>query len=274
MIAKKNEEVSPLKLYPGTKEQQLQALYSEWWGCEGCPLSDFRKMSKNCGPTEGHRKDLVFGIGNPDADIMIVGEGPGEEEEKTKVPFVGPSGRLLNQIIMAVHPDPANREVYRDYDKSSKSAKVSEAFHSKAFEVRNREFYITNAVCCRPPENRTPLPPEVKACWPRLLNMIYIVDPLVVVACGNSALSAVLRKNSKKITAERGKVLDVDYEGRVGTVTYTVVPTFHPSYLARQADYNVPGGTFRKTIEDWKQIYNLVEFLREKHYGYVDRRKK
>lgn len=260
---KDGDEFRPSQ-YRGSKEDQLQALYAEWYGCKRCPLGELRGES-GCRKRD-MQDDLVFASGNPNADIMIIGEGPGEEEDKTLVPFVGPSGVLLNQIITACHPDPGVKNMYQEFYKNRRTQKAAAAFQDKAMRWRDQEFFITNVVSCRPPDNRTPIPPEIKACRERLLNMIYIVDPAVIVACGNTALAALIGKVSLKITSERGKVLDVDLPGRVVPVTYPVIPTFHPSYIARMADYEVKGGTFEKTKSDWRKIYQIASFIRNKHY--------
>jgi DNA polymerase len=248
---------------PGTKREQLQALYAQWFGCTRCDLCHFRDPEK---------PDIVFGEGNPDtADVVIVGEAPGEEEERTSVPFVGNSGQLLNQIIAHYTDDPGVREDYEKYAKAPRSGAAGaahvKAFNEMMFEYRKKDFFITNAVGCRPPDNRQPNQIEIKACWERLWNIIYIIDPLLIIVAGNSALSAVLRKQQVQITRMRGTVFDATYDGRVGKVVYPVIPIYHPSYLLRKADWKVQGGDWQKTLADWKKAMNVLDFLRNKHYG-------
>ncbi len=140
------------------------------------------------------RTHIVFGVGNPEADLMFVGEGPGADEDEQGIPFVGKAGQLLTRIIETM------------------------------FEVPREKVYIANVVKCRPPGNRDPEPDEVAACERFLFQQIEAVDPLVVVALGRCAAQTMLHTTTS-ITAMRGKF--VDYRGVV------LLPTFHPSYLLR-----------------------------------------
>jgi uracil-DNA glycosylase len=261
--AKKEEVSVPLINVPGTKKEQLHFLYDSWHNCQRCILGSFRE------PGVG---DIVFGEGNADtADIVIVGEGPGEEEERTSVPFVGNSGHLLNQILASTADDPQIQKFHEEYNKLPRTGKQAqlnaEHFHKQIFEWRYNRFFITNAVACRPPENRQPTQDEIKACWERLWNIIYVIDPLMIIALGNSALAAVMQKAQVKITAMRGHIYDVEYKGRFGKVIYPVVPTFHPSYLLRKADWKVKGGDWEKTLDDVRKALRVADFLRNKYYG-------
>ena len=262
MVVKKEEEKVPLESFPGTKKDQLQALYDQWYGCTKCDLGELR----NC---EGHQ-EIVFGQGSPEAPVLIIGEAPGEEEENTSLPFVGKSGQLLNQLIATTSGDPEVIERFNEYCGKSHGTKSQDRineFHDWMFEWRWRDFFITNAVACRPPENATPVKTQINACWERLRNIIFIVDPLIIIAAGNSALGTVLRKASAKITAMRGKLYDVDFEGRVGPVTYPVIPIFHPSYLLRQSDFRMKGGAWEKTVEDFRKAMRVVDVLQYQHKG-------
>ena len=260
----KKEEVREVQIenFSGTKMEQLHQLYDKWFGCQKCTLGQLA----SCRPEH----EIVFGEGNPDAHVLIVGEAPGAEEEVARVPFVGPSGLLLNQLIAGSSADPDVRDAFKQYGSMShgvrNKASIDE-FHDFMFEKRHAEFFITNAVSCRPPDNRQPTQEELKTCWERLWNIIYIVDPWVIIACGNSALSAVMRKVSVKITAMRGSVYDVEYPGRVGPITYSVFPTFHPSYLLRKADWRVKDGDWGKTKKDFMKAMQVLDFLRERYMG-------
>jgi len=251
-----------LEIFQGSKQERLEQLYNKWYGCTKCPLGDLRACDG--------KQDIVFGEGNPDANILIVGEAPGEEEEATGMPFVGKAGQLLNQMLAFTSSNPDIRKAQEDYSKISHSEfnmKKIRAFHSYVEQWRNGEFFITNAVACRPPENATPTSDQIKMCWERLWNIIYIVDPWFIVACGNSALAAVMRKVQIKITAARGHLYDVEYQGHVGPVTYPVMPIFHPSYLLRKADWQVQGGDYEKTVKDLRVSLKAVDFLRERYLG-------
>ena len=259
-----------LKLYQGSKFEQMSSLYGDWKGCNKCQLADLMKMevSSMCAPGEEPSTDIVFGDGNPEADILIVGEAPGEEEVKNSIPFIGPSGNLLNQLLAMTSSDESVKKRLKQYNSERRHTEQSTIkFSMDMIEWRQKEFFITNAVACRPPDNRTPIPPEISACWERLWNIIYIVDPMIIIACGNSAVAATTRRKNAKITRERGNLYDVVFDGRLGPVTYPVMPVFHPSYLLRKADWNTPGGDWEKTVEDFRRALGIVDRLRFMNYG-------
>jgi DNA polymerase len=139
------------------------------------------------------RQQIVFGVGNPDADLMFVGEAPGADEDTQGIPFVGRAGQLLTKIIEAI-------------------------------DLKRDEVYIANVIKCRPPQNRNPEPDEVDTCEPFLFQQIDIVKPKVIVALGKFAAQALLR-TLDPISRLRGRVYD--YRGA------KLIPTFHPAYLLR-----------------------------------------
>jgi len=141
------------------------------------------------------RRTLVFGDGNPTADLLFVGEGPGEEEDRRGLPFVGRAGELLTRMI------------------------------ERGLELSRSDVYICNIVKCRPPRNRTPLADEVAACRPFLDGQIAAVAPKVIVALGKPATSLLLGRDVA-ITRVRGTWQD--YRG------IPLMPTFHPAYVLRQ----------------------------------------
>lgn len=248
-----------------SKRDRLHALFNQWFACQRCELGRLRKL-------ETGSDEIVFGEGNPDAHVLIVGEAPGEEEENQSYPFVGRSGQLLNQILAMTSDNKKVREGHEEYARiKSRASKAGlqaiGEFHEAWIEWRSSEFFVTNAVACRPPENRTPNYVELKACWERLWNIIYIVDPLVIIGCGNSAMAALMQKLQVQISKMRGNVYDVTHRGVIGTVTYPVIPIYHPSYLLRKADWNSPGGDFEKTVDDVRKAMRLLDFLRNKHFG-------
>src|SRR5919109_3064693 len=139
------------------------------------------------------RRQIVFGVGNPEADLMFVGEAPGADEDLQGIPFVGRAGQLLTKIIEAIG-------------------------------LRRDDVYIANVIKCRPPENRNPDPDEVETCEPFLFQQIDIIKPKVIVALGKFAAQTLLR-TLDPISRLRGRVYD--YRGA------KLVPTFHPAYLLR-----------------------------------------
>lgn len=140
------------------------------------------------------RTQVVFGMGDPDADLMFVGEGPGAEEDRQGLPFVGRSGQLLDRLLLE------ETGLTRD------------------------ACYIANVVKCRPPDNRDPRPEEVAACRPYLEQQIDLIDPAVIVTLGNFATKLLLDTDTG-ITKLRGST----YPYRRATV----VPTFHPAAVLR-----------------------------------------
>ena len=175
----------PVTAPTGDSRAALEALAIEIGPCTRCKLSELG------------RQQVVFGSGNPDADLMFVGEAPGADEDEQGVPFVGRAGQLLTKIIEAI-------------------------------ELRREDVYIANVIKCRPPGNRNPEPDEVATCEPFLFCQIDIVRPKVIVALGTFAAHTLL-KTDVPISRIRGKV----HEYRGGAV---LIPTFHPAYLLRSPE--------------------------------------
>jgi uracil-DNA glycosylase family 4 len=139
------------------------------------------------------RTHIVFGEGNPSARIVLVGEGPGREEDRLGRPFVGPAGKLLDQMISAMG-------------------------------WRRQEVYICNVIKCRPPRNRDPLPDEIESCGPFLRRQLRAIRPQAILAVGSFAAQFLL-SSQQPISRLRNHVYD--FEG------IPVVPTYHPAYLLR-----------------------------------------
>ncbi|MBV8979602.1 MAG: uracil-DNA glycosylase [Acidimicrobiia bacterium] len=145
--------------------------------CVRCPLAEGRTQ-------------VVFGVGNPNADLMFVGEGPGREEDLKGEPFVGRSGKLLDQLVL------------------------------EEMGLSRDSFYIGNVVKCRPPGNRDPKPEEIEQCRPYLEAQVEAIKPKVIVTLGNFATKLLLN-TTQGITKMRGQTYDYG--------DATLVPTFHPS---------------------------------------------
>jgi DNA polymerase len=142
------------------------------------------------------RRQIVFGVGNPDAALMFVGEAPGRDEDVQGIPFVGRAGQLLTKMIEAIG-------------------------------LRREDVYIANVIKCRPPENRNPEPDEVASCEPFLFRQVGAIAPTVIVALGAFAAQALL-KTQDPISRLRGRVYK--YGGA------QLIPTFHPAFLLRSPD--------------------------------------
>jgi DNA polymerase len=139
------------------------------------------------------RRQIVFGVGNPNADLMFVGEAPGADEDVQGIPFVGRAGQLLTKIIEAIG-------------------------------LKREDVYIANVIKCRPPQNRNPEPDEVDTCEPFLFQQIDVIKPKVIVALGKFGAQTLLR-TLDPISRLRGRVYD--FRGA------KLVPTFHPAFLLR-----------------------------------------
>ncbi len=169
------------------KRAALAELFYSLRDCNGCALN-------------GMRKKLVFGAGNAQAPILVVGEAPGEEEDRKGLPFVGPAGELLTKMLGAINLD------------------------------RSKDVFITNVLKCRPPGNRNPEVSEIQACSPVLQRQIAIIAPKAILLLGRVAAQEVL-KTSAGVRELREKTHD--YNGIPCTVTY------HPSMLLRNSRFKV-----------------------------------
>ena len=173
------------------------ALFSAYPGLE--KTADLRELREFIGDCQrcklgAGRTHLVFGVGDPRAELMFVGEGPGADEDAVGEPFVGRAGQLLTDII------------------------------ERGMRMKRSEVYICNVVKCRPPGNRNPEPDEVAACEPFLMRQVELVKPRVIVGLGTFAVQSLLR-----IKTPISKLRGVWHEFR----GVKLMPTFHPAYLLR-----------------------------------------
>ena len=173
---------TPINIVESGQIKTLTQVREELGDCTRCKLSN-------------GRKNIVFGSGNPNADLVFVGEGPGADEDEQGLPFVGRAGKKLTEII-------------------EKGMNLN----------REKDTYICNIVKCRPPGNRDPEKEEIEACNPFLLQQLKAIQPKVVVALGKPAASTLLGRNVP-ITKERGTWHE--YEG------FKLMLTLHPAYLLR-----------------------------------------
>lgn len=200
---KDNPKYEPLQRNLKVKEskremdQLFQNKNEEWRSSNN--LADLNKLICNCTKCGLHknRNKFVFGSGNPNADVMVIGEGPGAEEDIQGLPFVGRAGKLLTDIL-------------------------------KAIKFERDEVYIANIVKCRPPGNRTPLPDEMDTCIPYLKKQIELIKPKVILCLGLTAAKGLLKKK-ESLTKLRGNVFE--YEG------INVMVTFHPAALLRNPNW-------------------------------------
>jgi DNA polymerase len=203
--AKVSEPTTPYPLEPWTDSRSLDALNAQICTCLKCGL--------------GHsRKNFVFGVGNPNAEVVVIGEAPGADEDAQGEPFVGRAGQLLNKILEAVH-------------------------------FKREEVFICNILKCRPPENRRPTPEETDLCEPYLWKQLEIIKPKMILVLGLTA-AQVLLKTNLSLGQLRGKFMD--YRGIKLMVTY------HPAALLRNPNWKKPTWEdvqlFRKTYEEMRGV--------------------
>ncbi len=192
------------------KKEQLEDLYNKTKNCTNC------KLYKT-------RTNYVFGIGNPEASIMFIGEGPGKQEDLQGLPFVGPAGELLTAII------------------------------EKGMLLKREDVYIANIVKCRPTvdglgtRDRPPEKEETEACGWILLKQIEIINPKVIITLGNPSTKFLI-KTELGITKIRGNFFEYN--------NIKVMPTYHPSYILRNGGNNSP---LKKDV--WNDIKKVLKYL-------------
>jgi uracil-DNA glycosylase family 4 len=162
------------------KSKTIEELYDKIHNCKNCPLGFTRK-------------NFVFGSGNPNADIMIIGEAPGADEDMQGLPFVGRAGQLLTKILESIG-------------------------------LSRNDVFICNILKCRPPENRTPMPSEIDECEPYLIKQIELIQPKFILALGLIAVDTLLKKKNR-MGEIRGTIQN--YHG------VKMVVTYHPAALLR-----------------------------------------
>lgn len=203
-IANSSSDLRARRQPPQTIESHdatLEAIREDIGDCQRCRLHE-------------HRRNIVFGEGNPDASLAFVGEGPGAEEDATGRPFVGRAGQLLDKIIAAIG-------------------------------LKREDVYIANIVKCRPPLNRTPERDEVETCEPFLFRQLMLIRPRVIVALGSPAFQCLLRTR-ESITRARGEWRE--WNG------IKVMPTFHPAFLLRSPDKKREVWEDMKKVRDYLNV--------------------
>ena len=169
------------------ESESLESLNSKVSGCLKCPLGSTRKK-------------FVFGVGNPNAKLVLIGEAPGADEDEQGEPFVGRAGQLLTKILAAV-------------------------------QLRREDVYICNILKCRPPNNREPLPTEVEACEPYLKKQLEIIKPKLIMCLGRIAGQSLLKTNTT-LSELRNNIYE--YQG------IKVLVTYHPAALLRNPNWKRP----------------------------------
>lgn len=232
------------------KQAKLDQIHKKWKACQACEL-------------HRSRKQVVFGKGNPNAEIMFVGEGPGEKEDATGIPFCpeGNSGDLLTKFLDALGQD-------RD------------------------DFFIDNIVACRPPKNREPMASERNHCMERLYEVIYIVDPILIVPVGKFAMNALIGGRDWSIEREHGNIFSsplptarvtgepngIEIPGKffpkntnkmTYRLEYEATPIYHPAFILRMDSVKdgefETGGLASQTVTDLDRIFSRLRDLKEEY---------
>jgi uracil-DNA glycosylase len=189
-------------------------------------LNDKMLACKDCGLC-GDRKQVVLGTGNSKAKLMLIGEGPGEDEDIQGIPFVGKAGQKLDSIL-------------------------------KFIGVNRQDIYISNSVLCRPPNNRKPTYEEMSACRWRLEKEIELIDPVAIIALGKTALEQLAGKPIKGALKHFFPILNPDKGCEwllftLGNKSRKVMITYHPSYLLRS-----PEQGYKTVLPHWTMIKNWI----------------
>ncbi len=194
-----------------SKPEGLKAIREDIGDCTRCVLH------------KQGRKQIVFGVGNPEAELLFVGEGPGADEDEQGIPFVGRAGQLLTNMI------------------------------TNGMGLRREDVYIANVVKCRPPGNRTPERDECDTCSPFLFRQIETIQPKMVVALGAVAAKTLLGVN-EPMARLRGQIYDFTTPKRAGSQPFDtkLVVTYHPAFLLRDP---------RQKVEAWKDLQIVMRHL-------------
>jgi len=220
------------------QEAFIEAAIDPWAGCEKC---------EDLAP---RRNRQVFGIGNPTADIFVIGTAPGGAEDKKGVPFdkTADAGRVYHELLAGV-------------------------------KLVMGDVFTANMVACRPymsiqnhrtgytyDEQRDPTKVERDNCRPLWEELIYRVDPLIIVTLGALAAEELTGLRALKITKIRGELMSCSIKGRAGPVRYPLMPMFQPAFLSRSQD-RAQGGPWWKTQRDWQRVIYVVDRLKQMYFG-------
>jgi DNA polymerase len=185
----------------------VKNLHQEYSACQRCPV-----LVKN-------RTQVVFGNGNPKAQIIFIGEAPGAEEDKQGIPFCGAAGKILNELLASVN-------------------------------LSREDIFVTNTILCRPPSNRNPEVEEMNNCSDRLNSLIKIMKPKVIVTIGNFATERILGK--KGITSIHGKI----FSKMINNEEIKIIPVIHPAnYLYQGRNPQL----LESMKQDFKTIKEVIE---------------
>lgn len=271
------DEVARRDGWARSRLDELEKAYEE---CEMCPsLAASHSYD---------RRHVVFGEGVSNADVLIVGIGPGGDEDRHGAPFVGPTGHLLDDFLlhMVDHPDLAP---FRPENRTKKNEQLD---FDEWREVRRilcieERIFYTNAVLCRPTKrewnerenrfeikNRDPSKAELDTCQGRLRRTIYITDPTLIISLGGPALQALMALDSRhgkskkhSVLDKNGDVIDLQVDGDIAPVRYPLLVLLHPAFLLRRWDEDSKNGYVQGTVKALRHGLRIVDLVRQAHYG-------
>jgi len=224
--------------YRGSKNDRLEKLYDDWYGQNGCQRCDLHET----------RRNIVFGVGDADADIVFVGTAPGGEEDKEGLPMIGPTGDAYDELL-------------------------------EMGGLTREEINTVNMVGCRPfnviwdkrfeqerDEQRDPSKFERDACRELLYEAIRIIDPIIIVGMGKLTCQTMLRLGDISIQKIQGEIRRFTLPGKVMPITYAFMPMLQPAFLARNGDQSLRGPWIRSKITIRRVVW-FVDQLNKHYYG-------
>ncbi len=228
--------------------EQLEKLQEEYSSCSKCP-----QLCES-------RTKIVFGVGNPKADILVIAEAPGAEEDKIGIPLIGQSGKILDWFLANIMPDDNLNRLTKSFSMKGGFRRMYDwPDHNEAKKILCERIFYTNSILCRPENNRDPEIEELENCRARLFETIYLIDPLVIVSVGRISLESIMGKKVTSILKTRGNMFDIKLPGRLTDIYYPVMPILHPSYLMRQGFDSGENGPWDLTRKDLEKVISLLK---------------
>lgn len=230
----------------------MAELQDEYESCEKCDLCKGRDLA-------------VFGEGSVgDGTVMLVGEAPGQEEDGCGYPFVGPAGRMLDELLLFQGHTKRLQEMQQRYNDNL----LLDYEVLRQYLIEDEGLFYTNMVLCRPPENRDPSPKEMHSCRERLQRTIRIIDPICVVSLGKVALNGLMQSTKFKITKDHGRLYELKIPGEhVPEIRYPLFSLLHPSFIVREGNHDRKDSWANKTEDELEELFELVDETRNLIYG-------
>lgn len=229
--------------------EKLNILYEEYRDCQKCP-----SLCES-------RTQVVFGVGNPSADILVIAEAPGAEEDKIGIPLIGQSGKILDWYLCQYF---GLTSFCADF---SLKGGFKKAFSWPSHEAAKKELckfvFYSNSILCRPKDNRDPSHDELLNCRDRLYKLIYTIDPKVILSVGKIALESLTGKRGVSILKSRGTLTEITIPGIYTDIKYPVLSILHPAYLMRSGFSENEDSPWVQTHKDIEKLAALLKAYNE-----------